>query len=227
MGDMFPNAKAIIGTDISPTQPSWAPPNVSFQIDDAQRPWTFKPNTFDFIHIRYMHAAIDDWDKLYAQVFQALKPGGWFQHLEPNIELRASNPDLPDEKGNAVFREWAQVFYDARDKLGRTFRFDGEVMTGWARNAGFDGITHRKFVIPHGGWPKDKRMKEMGMYTGLYMDMSLDGFALYPIGQVLGWSLEEVMGLVARMRAAIKSPKTHTVSDVHVVYGQKPQTAAE
>jgi hypothetical protein len=39
------------------------------------------------------------------------------------------------------------------------------------------------------------------------MDLSLDGFALYPIGQILGWSREEVEVLVAKMRAIIRNPK--------------------
>jgi len=48
MADAFPSAE-VIGTDISPTQPSWVPPNLSFQIDDAQLDWTFKEEYFDFI----------------------------------------------------------------------------------------------------------------------------------------------------------------------------------
>lgn len=221
MADKFPSAE-VIGTDISPTQPSWVPPNLKFQIDDAQKDWTFVPESFDFIHIRYMHAAIRDWPRLYEQVYQFLKPGGWFQHIEPNIELRPDNPDV-DFDDKHVFRRWAKLFYDAGDKLGCTFRFNEESMVKYARDAGFSEITHKKFQVPHGRWPKNQRLKEMGMYVGLYMDMSLDGFALYPIGQILGWSLEEVQVLVAHMRAAIKDPRNRTVSDMHMVYGRKPE----
>ncbi|RYP40580.1 hypothetical protein DL767_001580 [Monosporascus sp. MG133] len=221
MADEFPSAE-VIGTDISPTQPSWVPPNLSFQIDDAQLDWTFKPESFDFIHIRYMHAAIADWPRFYEQVYQFLKPGGWFQHIEPNIELRCDNPDVKfDDKH--VFRQWAKLFYDAGDKIGRTFRFNEENMVKYARDAGFSEITHKKFTVPHGSWPKDKRLKEMGMYVGLYMSLSLDGFAVYPIGQILGWSLQEVQILVAKMRAAIKDPNNRTCSDMHMVYGRKPE----
>ena len=101
MADKYP-ASEVIGTDISPTQPSWVPPNLSFQIDDAQGDWTFQPNSFDFIHVRYMHAAIDDWAKFYRQMFQFLKPGGWFQHIEPNIELRVGNPDVKTDDNQCV-----------------------------------------------------------------------------------------------------------------------------
>ncbi|PKS08525.1 hypothetical protein jhhlp_004910 [Lomentospora prolificans] len=220
MADQFPSAE-VIGTDISPTQPSWTPPNCSFQIDDAQLDWTFAPESFDFIHIRYMHAAFEDWDRLYAQVYKALKPGGWFQHVEPNIELRGDNPEYPFGVAD-IYKTWARLFYDAGDKLGRTFEFDGEIMLKWAAGAGFTELTHKRFKVPHGTWPKDKRLKEMGSFVQSYMELSLDGFALYPIGQILGWTLEEVQTLVANMRASIRNPKVLTNSDMHMVYGQKP-----
>jgi SAM-dependent methyltransferase len=92
VADEYPSAE-VIGIDISPTQPTWVPPNLRFEIDDAQLDWTFKPESFDFIHVRYMYGAIDDWPKLYRQMYSFLKPGGWFQHLEPDIELRSEDPN--------------------------------------------------------------------------------------------------------------------------------------
>jgi hypothetical protein len=106
------------------------------------------------------------------------------------------------------------VFYEAGDKIGRTFRFNEDNMVSYARDAGFTEITHKKFKVPHGSWPKDKRLKEMGKFVSLYMDLSLDGFAIYPIGQVLGWSFEEVQVFVAKMRAAIFNPKNMANSDM-------------
>jgi ubiquinone/menaquinone biosynthesis C-methylase UbiE len=98
MADQFPSAE-VIGTDISPTQPNWVPPNLQFQIDDAQLDWTFPDNHFDFIHLRYMQGAIDDWPKMYRQMYRHLKPGGWFQHLEPGLEMGSDNPNVKiDEK---------------------------------------------------------------------------------------------------------------------------------
>jgi len=46
------------------------------------------------------------------------------------------------------------------------------------------------------------------------MNLSLDGFVIYPIGQILGWTLEEVQVLVAQMRGAINNPKNCTASDM-------------
>ncbi|KAM5348611.1 hypothetical protein ACJ41O_008435 [Fusarium nematophilum] len=220
MADEFPSAE-VIGTDISPTQPSWVPPNLGFQIDDAQLDWTFEPNSFDFIHVRFMYGAIDDWPKLYRQMYTFLKPGGWFQHIEPDILSRCGNPDSVE--GTNTFKQWAQLFYDAGDKFGRTFRLTDMKMEENARNTGFVDVSHQIFNIPYGYWPKDKRLKQLGQYVGLYLDLSLDGFALYPIGEVLGWSFEEVNVLVAKMRAAIRNQNNWASSDIHMVYGRKPE----
>lgn len=93
MADEFPSAK-VIATDITPSQPNFVPPNVEFQIDDATMDWTFEPESFDFIHIRYLQGTIDDWDKFYGQVYKCLKPGGWFQHIEPDLQMYSQNPDV-------------------------------------------------------------------------------------------------------------------------------------
>ena len=45
------------------------PPNVRFEVDDVEADWTYtKP--FDYIHCRYMGAAISDWPRLSKQCFE-------------------------------------------------------------------------------------------------------------------------------------------------------------
>lgn len=41
MADQHPSAE-ITGTDLSPIQPSWIPPNCRFEVDDMELPWTFR-----------------------------------------------------------------------------------------------------------------------------------------------------------------------------------------
>ena len=55
-------------------QPRYVPPNVRFEIDNAEDEWMFGENTFDFIHIRTLLGSIKDWDRLYRQAYRALKP---------------------------------------------------------------------------------------------------------------------------------------------------------
>ena len=67
--DQFPSA-AVTGTDLSPIQPSWVPPNVKFEIEDFNDEWTFKPNSLDFIHVKCLFGSVGNWPKLYEQVYK-------------------------------------------------------------------------------------------------------------------------------------------------------------
>ncbi|KAH7239831.1 hypothetical protein B0J15DRAFT_516385 [Fusarium solani] len=185
-----PQARLIRILDVGTGSGIWA----IFQIDDAQLNWTFEPESFDFIHIRSLHGAIDDWPKLYGQLFKFLKPGGWFQHMEPGIALRCDNPAIKYANFGSVFKQWAQLFYDAGDRLGRTFDITDTKMENWAREAGFTKIAPKTFKLPYG----------------------LGGFATYPMSQILGWSLEEITVLVGQMRAAINDQKNFPNGDMYV-----------
>lgn len=74
----------VLGTDLSPIQPSWVPPNAKFYIDDAESEWVYSSDeAFDFIHCRTMSGSISDWDKLIRQSYKHLVPGGWLEFQEP------------------------------------------------------------------------------------------------------------------------------------------------
>lgn len=52
---------------------SSVPPNCTFEIDDAEKEWTWtKP--FDYIFIRLMVGSIADWDKLIRQCYEYTVP---------------------------------------------------------------------------------------------------------------------------------------------------------
>jgi cyclopropane fatty-acyl-phospholipid synthase-like methyltransferase len=67
--DEYPSA-SVIGTDLSPIQPHWIPPNVRFEIEDFNDDWTFKTNEFDFIHMRSLYSSVSDWRKFYRQAYE-------------------------------------------------------------------------------------------------------------------------------------------------------------
>lgn len=55
----------VIGTDLSPIQPGFVPPNLRFEIDDATDTWVYPENHFDLIHIRSLYGAVADWPAFY------------------------------------------------------------------------------------------------------------------------------------------------------------------
>ena len=75
VAERFPNA-SVIALDITSAYfPGAAPPNVSFELDNAQHEWTYN-EPFDFIHIRELSGAFSDWAKIYKEVARHLKSGG-------------------------------------------------------------------------------------------------------------------------------------------------------
>jgi hypothetical protein len=67
--DEHPSA-VVLGTDLSPIQPTWVPPNLKFEVDDCEAEWTYPDNHFDYIHIRTLTGCIKDWNRLYTQAMR-------------------------------------------------------------------------------------------------------------------------------------------------------------
>lgn len=66
--DEHPDA-TVVGTDLSPIQPNWVPPNLSFEINDCCEEWHFS-TPFDFVHVRGLYGSVADWDAFYTQAYQ-------------------------------------------------------------------------------------------------------------------------------------------------------------
>ena len=126
MAEDFPQAE-IIGVDLSPIQPNWAPPNCRFFVDDIESDWTFPPGeTFDYIHGRMLGGGIGDWDRLLRQAYRHLKPGGWleFQEIEPCI---LSDDGTHERTPKAM--EWHRKLRDASRRFGKPIDAIGSI--GW------------------------------------------------------------------------------------------------
>jgi hypothetical protein len=46
------------------------PPNLNFEIDDAEDEWLYKPDSLDFVHCRYLFHGIRNWPKLLDQAMR-------------------------------------------------------------------------------------------------------------------------------------------------------------
>lgn len=115
--DEFPNVE-VIGTDLSPIQPTWVPPNVKFELEDATKTWTWPENTFDFIHMRYLFGAIADWNALYEEAYLRCKPGGWVQSCEIDPPFYSDDGTADDE---TAMQTWNKLVREGGKKFGRTF----------------------------------------------------------------------------------------------------------
>lgn len=218
--DQYPSAQ-VIGTDLSPIQPAWTPPNCKFELDDASQTWTYPDNNFDFIHVRFMLGSIEDYVKLYREALRCLKPGGWLEHSDFTIKLGSEDGSVP---ADCVYTLWNELFRKAGEKTGRTFLVtDNNQNAGWMKEAGFSTAVYtRNFNLPFGTWPKDPRWKEIGAFNLASCEQGLEGYILYLGTQVLGWSFEELQVLLADMRKAMRNTSYHASYPCSTVWAQKP-----
>jgi len=217
MGDEYPSAE-ILGVDLSPIQPRLVPPNVKFEVDDAESPWTYS-TPFDFIHSRYMVAAIEDWPGLIKRAFQHTKPGGWVEFQDLDINMYSDDDSFTDDLD---LKKWNRLLIDGYRKLARE-PCPGPMLEGWLKDAGFENVTHKKYKMPAGPWPKDKHYKEIGAYNLFQLLEGFEAFSLAPFTRKLGWTVPEVQVLLTGVKKDVQNPRVHSMFDLHVAYGRKPE----
>ncbi|AEO66840.1 uncharacterized protein THITE_2115309 [Thermothielavioides terrestris NRRL 8126] len=220
-GEAFPNAE-VIGTDVSPLQPSWVPPNVKFELDDANLEWTWKANTFDFIHLRLMSGTISDWASLYREAFRCCKPGGWIEHQEGSFMWRFDK-GIPEDSALGQFHK---VFWEGGKKFGRTFRVvEDDIQRKYMEEAGFVDLVVKDIKCPLGDWPLDPAQKELGTFAKATFMSDIEGYLLYIFKTVMGWTEEETLVYCAHLRRQLKDPELQPYFLRRIVYGRKPEAS--
>lgn len=218
-GEQFPSA-TVTATDLSPIQPTWVPPNVKFEIDDAEQTWTWRENFFDLVHMRTMTGCIRDWDKLFAQAFRHTKPGGFIELQEMDymgvIQPTSRNP-------GTSFVKWCVEQGHAGKKAGINLRTSVEFMTSSLEKVGFVDCKVLEFKLPIGPWPKQKRLRDAGLLQLSAMLEGIEGLSLRLYTFYAGWSLEELKILLAKVRTELKDPGCHAYWPVIIVYARKPE----
>lgn len=219
--DEFPDAE-VIGTDISPIQATWVPPNLRFEIEDCTSPWTFQPDSFDYVHLRWMIGSIPDWTELFKQAYRALRPGGWLETFEPENNMRSENDTI---KPTDAMGQWKQIFNEGGRKTGRPFDIYALGLQRKAmEEAGFVDIVEKDIRAPIGGWPKDPKLKEIGQWVHLLLDHDTEGYVLF-ITMTLGWTREQILVYIAQLRREMRSGKKKAYYMQKIVWGRKPLDA--
>jgi len=143
MAEDYPTIN-IIGTDLSPIQPNWAPPNCRFFIDDAESDWTFTPDeAFDYIHARSLGGGIGDWPRLLRQAFTHLKPGGWFEAQE--FETWVLSDDESHHRAEAIM-DWQDRLTEASHQFGKPMNV-APLIENWMITEGFENVSDDRYKV--------------------------------------------------------------------------------
>lgn len=204
VADMFPSAQ-IIGVDIAPIQPAWVTANCRFEIDDIEENWTYKKESFDFIHGRDFLLCLRDYPKLLRQCYDTLKPGGW-------VELACIYPLVKCDDGSmppdSAFKTVCDKFYEASVIWGTPV----DAPVRYARyllDAGFVDVSENIFKVPTAPWPKDERMKIIGALEMTNLVEGAQGFGLRIFEQVFAWSRAQTEVVMTEFRRDVKNRSYH------------------
>ncbi|KAK5655755.1 hypothetical protein OQA88_5292 [Cercophora sp. LCS_1] len=217
--DAHPQA-TVIGTDVSPIQTTWVPPNLRFEIEDCTLDWTFAPSSFSYIHMRFLLGSIDDWDALLRRAFDTCKPGGYVESIEPSPFLESDDGTITD---TMAMGQWGKIFVEGGRRFGRSFEvYQLGTVRKAMEKAGFVDIEERNDKVPVGGWPKDPKLKEIGQFSQLGFLRDPEGYVLF-LANALGWKREEIGLYLAHLRRELKSPRVHGFYRQRVLWGRKPE----
>jgi len=219
VAECYPGAE-VIGTDISPVQPKWVPPNLTFEIDDLEAEWLYRPGSFDLINVRFMFLAVKDFPALLAQAYRSLKPGGYVELSELATLPEPTNPDY--QRPVHLYR-WLEALTEASRRMGFSMRV-APTFKELVINAGFEDVVETKFEVPWGTWPESERQKTAGFWHLEQLKQGLQGIVMGLFTRSLGWSSQQVEIFLVDLRKELDDKNYHLLDHAYVVYGRKPLT---
>lgn len=213
VAERFPNAE-IVATDITTTfWPSTGPPNLMFELDDAQEEWAYNEG-FDFVHVRGMSGAFDDWNKLYAEVAKHLKPGGLFEIQDRGvIKLRVEPKD-----------SWVSVFngavQSAAEKAGRPIGLE-HLKKQMLEGAGLSVVKSKNFEVPLGLFERDPMKKLAGKMAMIAALEGLEAVSLRLLTKHMAWKEEDVRELCEKVKEEVMNPNAKAYVVCQVIVARK------
>lgn len=205
-------------------------------VDDIESPWVHPPNYFDLIHSRHIVMAIKDWPTLLKNAYKCvpivscpqhisnkasrhLKPGGWIE-LQEIHHFPQSPSTIPLPEDLPLVQFWDLVA-KGLDNLGVDFTRTLS-LAAMVRDSGFANVTERVFHVPIGTWPKNRTLKECGLYWKTVLMEGLSPIALGPLTRGLGWTQPQVEAFLVGVRKCMKEGKENAFMPMHIIYAQKP-----
>ncbi|KAK8053101.1 hypothetical protein PG996_012402 [Apiospora saccharicola] len=205
----------VVGTDLSKIQPENVLPNVEFIREDGDDPWVFS-HKFDYIHARMVFSCFDNPRGVMEQAFQFLNPGGWIEYLDAGCGAASMDGSA---EGTAIQR-WGELLAQGLASRGR----DPLVVShykDWLHEVGFIDVVERKMPAPHGGWPKNPRLKLAGRFVERDTYDGARGIS-FGLLRAAGMGAAEIDEMVDQVRVDLLDPHIHSYVPMRCVYGRKP-----
>lgn len=141
VADAHPQA-SVVGIDLSPIMTNLVPPNLEFQIHDADEPWDFT-RKFDLIHSRIMNDfTLRSWPNYFAQAWENMLPGGWVECQEFDYHRQSDDDSLPH---NSRLTFWENEWTRGVQTIGLQGACKPDLVMQQMRDAGFVNVEYKLF----------------------------------------------------------------------------------
>jgi len=222
VGDLLPGA-IVTGVDLSPIQPGWTAPNVKFEVDDLEKDWTWKEDTFDYIHSRSIGAGIKDWGNYVKQMYTHLQPNGLIEIGEHNFNLQCDDGTLTAD--THLYNYIYNYFHPACAKMGVKYPEPDDIKQK-VIDAGFVDVQLKRYPYPWGPWAKKPELKRIGAVAACIMETGLEAYGMALMTKALGADPAEIRKMAEDTVAEVKSRKVHAYVHIWYIVARKP-TAEE
>ncbi|KAI3322728.1 methyltransferase LaeA [Xylariaceae sp. AK1471] len=211
----------IEGWDLNMNQPESIPPGVFFRRRDIEDPWQrVELNSFDLVHMRTLNGSIDNWPRLYGQIFKHLKPGsGLLEQVE--IDWRPQCEGDPRAFRDSKLAEWSQKVHQGFELAGRKLEMNPNTK-GTLEDIGFVDVEHKKIPIAFNPWPEDEHQKEMARWFNLGLTQGLDALTFESVIHWLNYPEQQVRELIERVKEDICRREWRTSCTLHIYVARRP-----
>ena len=171
------------------------PPNCSFLVADAEKPWddVLGGKRFDLIHSRMLCLGMHDWNAYFENCFEYLQKGGWVEVQEVQVTFYSDASPPPSQR--APFLRFGHLITDSVRKAG----IDGRAsckFKGMLERIGFVDVKEIVTRWPVGDWSEDEKEKLIGRMEQTNLENMMHGMSVGALTKYGGLTAEEVKILV-------------------------------
>ena len=152
-----------------------------------------------------MSGSIKDWPKLFRQAYDNLNPGGYIELCDPTNPAVSDDGTLAEDSDLA---KWGNYMLEASEKMGAPLdsanRYKQQLI-----DAGFTNVVQEDYKWPINAWPKDRKWKTVGAWSGENILSGLEALSLVLFTKVLGWSVESTTVFCAGVRKDLMNKNIH------------------
>ncbi|KAI8152715.1 hypothetical protein K4K49_008665 [Colletotrichum sp. SAR 10_70] len=166
-----------------------------------------------------MGAAIKNWEKLLAQAYRVLKPGGWIELQEMKWNFNCDDGTMgPDY----ALTKMMKLVWEGLGKFGIEADV-ADTNPQRLKDAGFVHQVHDAVKVPVGEWPKRKDLSKIGAYCKAVLYDGIHAVTIGPLTRGLGWTSDEVEVFLVDVRKDLLNNSIHSYVYYHSLAGQKPK----